>query len=483
MRNKIFTNYLYNMSYQVLLIISPVITMPFLSRSLGAEGIGHYSYAYTLTSYFVLFATMGCDIYGRREISYVKDGAEARSERFWSIEIIKIITTSVTLVFYFVFSLLNSNKVMLIILTVHLVNVPLNIGWYYQGIERFKTLTVRGFILKLVELLFIFLFIHEPDDLYLYVGGSGLIAFVTFFALWIDLPSTIKKVSIKRLKIKYDFQNCLIFFLPSIATTLYTLVDKTMLGALSENYLESGYYEQALKINQVFLKIVVAFGAVLIPRIAFYYKKNDKLAVEHYVKQSLRYVYCIAIPIAFGLLCVADLFVPWFFGNEFLKVSDLLEIGGFIIIFQGMSDVLGMEYLVSIDKQNMYTISLILGTVVNVILDALLITQYQSVGVIFASLISEITIVVIQLIYVNKDIKFTKLLSLSKNYLFAGIIMAIPTKLITQRLESSILNTFFVAFIGVLIYVVSLFLMKDKVAIEAKNIIVNKLERTQGGNN
>ena len=126
--NKIAVNYIYNLVYQILLVISPVITMPFLARALGVEGIGKYSYAYSLLSYFVLVATLGCDIYGRREIAYVKDDIEQRSIKFWNIQIIKIISTFIVLIMYIIFSSFNVNKVILLLLIFHLINVPLNIG-------------------------------------------------------------------------------------------------------------------------------------------------------------------------------------------------------------------------------------------------------------------------------------------------------------------------------------------------------------------
>lgn len=235
------------MAYQILLVISPVITMPFLSRSLGVTGIGKYSYSYTMTSYFVLIATLGCDTYGRREISYVKDSILERSERFWSIQIVKCIATIFVFVIYIIFCIISDNTIILLILGIHLINVPLNIGWYYQGIEKFRTLTTRGFTLKLIDLLFVIIFIHKPDDLTLYVVGSSTIALVTFVILWYDLRKTIFKIPIRRLTIKKDLRNSLVFFLPSIATSIYTLLDKTMLGIFTGDYIENGYYEQALK--------------------------------------------------------------------------------------------------------------------------------------------------------------------------------------------------------------------------------------------
>lgn len=477
MNKKLIKNYLYNMAYQILMIISPVITIPFLSRSLGADGIGKYGYTYTLTSYFVLIATMGCDIYGRREISYLKDNLKARSEKFWSIEIIKIISTLITLILYFLFSFYNKNKVILIILSLHLINVPLNIGWYYQGIERFKTLTIRGLILKIVDFLFVVFFIHKQEDLNLYVAGTSFIAFTTFFALWVDLRKTIVKVPINNLKLKYDLKNCILLFLPSIATTLYTLVDKTMLGLISENYFENGYYEQALKINQIFLRIVVAFGTVLLPQIAYFHNSGNEAGVKESVEKALRYVYFIGLPIAFGLSCIANLFVPWFFGEEFFKVAKLLKISGFIILFQGISDILGMGYLVSIKKQNKYTLSLIIGTILNLVLNLIFIKKFYSIGVIYTSLVSEIIIVTIQMLYVKEKLDICHIVIIIKNYLIAGITMYILTKIISSFFLASILNTIFVTIIGSSIYFGILYILKDKITLEIINYLKNYLKK------
>ncbi|MFR8467696.1 hypothetical protein BLA28_15435 [Eisenbergiella tayi] len=463
------------MAYQILLVISPVITMPFLSRSLGVTGIGKYSYSYTMTSYFVLIATLGCDTYGRREISYVKDSILERSERFWSIQIVKCIATIFVFVIYIIFCIISDNTIILLILGIHLINVPLNIGWYYQGIEKFRTLTTRGFTLKLIDLLFVIIFIHKPDDLTLYVVGSSTIALVTFVILWYDLRKTIFKIPIRRLTIKKDLRNSLVFFLPSIATSIYTLLDKTMLGIFTGDYIENGYYEQALKINQVFLKIVLAFGTVLLPQIAYSYKQGKYSEVNEYINKSMRYVYFMAFPIAFGLCSISDLFVPWFFGNEFLKVSMILQISGFIILFQGMSDTIGMQYLVAIGKQKKYIISLFIGAISNFLCNLVLIHALQSIGATIASLISEAIIVSFQIIFVKNKLEVNKLIKTSRNYFVSAIVMFIITKVVANQLDASIINTVIVVILGGFCYFAFLFFIKDPLIIDVvKSTLLKK---------
>ena len=476
MDKKITANYFYNLIYQILLIISPVITVPFLARSLGVSGVGEYSYCYSLTGYFIMVATLGCDIYGRREISYVKDSKFDISKRFWSIQLIKTFSTLIVMIVYIVFSINNDNKIMLFILGIHLLNVPLNIGWFFQGIERFKMITTRGLIMKIIDLLFVIIFIRKPSDLMLYTFGSSFIAFITFFVLWIDLKNYLGYVSLKQLSIIKDLKQCMVFFLPSVATSIYTMLDKTMLGSMTGNFLENGYYEQAIKINLIFSRVVLALGTVLLPTIAYSYKQGDFENVKNNIKKSMKYVYFISFPIALGLLVASDLFVPWFFGAGFEKVSILLKISGFILIFQGIGDVIGVQYLVTTGKQNKYIVSLFLGAFCNFLCNVYFIPKLQSIGAILASLISECIIVCVQLYLIRKDFSLTKLIRLCKKYILASIIMFIVIYPISKFMSPTIIDTTLVGIIGVCVYIVSLFFMRDEFVMNIVCAVKNRIK-------
>lgn len=475
MKKSVKKNYFYNLLYQVLLVISPLITMPFLSRSLGVKGIGEYSYAYSIISYFVLVATFGFDVYGRREISYYKDDIKKRTESFFSIQIIKTTFTFFTLIIYLIFSMFNANKTLLLLLLFHLLNVPLNIGWFFQGIEEFKKITIRGFLLKFIDLAFVIFCIKKPTDLNLYVFGSSFIAFITFFALWFDIKKYLCKVNLDFKTIKHTFKEGAIFFLPAIATSIYTLLDKTMLGIMTSGYIENGYYEQAQKINIVLLKFVLALGTVLLPQIANAYKKNNKQDIKNLILKSTNYVLFISIAIAFGLMSISEYFVPWFFGKSFNKVAILLNLSGFILIFQGLDDVFGMQYLVSTNKQNKYVMSLFLGAFINFCCNLILIRYYQSVGAIIASLIGEISIVIIQVFMIKKEIEILEILKLSLNYLFAGIIMSLVCKAISTIMEPSIIATILLTLVGSSVYIVVLLILKDKFVINIVNSLKLKI--------
>ena len=475
MNKKTIKNYIYNLIQQVLLVVSPLITIPFLSRSLGAEGIGTYSYAFALTNYFTLVATLGCDVYGRREISYVKNSLMDRGKKFWSIQIIKTICTLLVSVAYIIFSLNNSNKTLLLILTFHLINVPLNIGWFYQGTEKFKKITIRTIFLKLAELLFVVFCIHSKNDLIKYTFGSSFINFLTFFVLWLDIKNDIKFEKITLKDVKYDLKNCLQFFLPAIATSVYTLLDKTMLGILTRGYTENGYYEQAQKINTVLLRVVLSLGLVLLPQIAGAFKEGNKKQVKDLVNKSGKYVFFISLPIALGLICISDNFVPWFFGNGYNKVSELLKLSGFILIVQGLDDVFGMQYLVNVGKQKQYIISIFSGALTNFIFNLILIPKFASAGAIIASFIGELVIVLVQMYYVKDNINLKRFFQQSKNYVIASLSMLILIPL-NNFLKVSILNTVIMTGLGMIIYFITLFILKDDTLINVIKKIKDKIK-------
>lgn len=475
MNSKTIKNYIYNLIQQVLLVISPLITIPFLSRSLGAEGIGTYSYAFALTNYFTLVATLGCDVYGRREISYVKNSLRDRSKKFWSIQVIKTICTLLVSISYIAFSLNNTNKVLLLILTFHLINVPLNIGWFYQGTEKFKKITIRTIFLKLAELLFVIFCIHSKDDLIKYTFGSSFINFLTFFVLWLDIKNDIKFEKITLKDIKFDLKNCLQFFLPAIATSIYTLLDKTMLGVLTGNYTENGYYEQAQKINIVLLRVVLSLGLVLLPQIASAFKEGNKKQVNDFINKSGKYVFFISLPLAFGLICISDNFVPWFFGNGYDKVSELLKLSGFILIMQGLDDVFGMQYLVNVGRQKQYIISLFSGAIMNFIFNIILIPKFASAGAIIASFLGELVIVLIQMHYVKDNINLKRFFKQSKNYIIASLTMLVLIPL-NNFLKVPILNTVITIGLSIIIYFITLFILKDDTLINVVKKIKDKIK-------
>lgn len=268
-KKSITENYVYNLTYQILLIFLPLITTPYVSRILGAENIGIYGYTLSIVTYFVLFGALGVAMYAQREIAYVQNDEKQRSKIFFEIIIFRFITMSISIIVYYIF-LINENQYQFyyLILTMELISTCFDISWFFQGLEEFKKTVLRNIIVKLLSFICILLFVRSKDDLAIYLLIYTLSNLIGNLSLWLYMPKYIKKVRVNDLKILRHLKPTLWLFIPQIAIQIYTVLDKTMIGNIIENKAEVGYYEQAQKIIKLCLTIVTSLGTVMVPRMA-----------------------------------------------------------------------------------------------------------------------------------------------------------------------------------------------------------------------
>ena len=274
-------NYIYNLIYQILVMIIPLITTPYLSRVLGAENIGIYSYTLSITTYFILFGSLGVAMYGQREIAYVQDNKDKRSKTFYEIFIMRIITLFISLIiFYITFCIKGEYNVYYKILILEIIANAIDISWYFQGLEEFKKTVIRNTIVKLISVVCIFVLVKNNNDLNKYFAIYVLSNVIGNLSLWLYIPKYTSKVKLNELKVIRHLKPTIILFIPQVATQIYTVLDKTMIGAIIADKSEVGYYEQAQKIIKLLMTIATSLGTVMMPRIAATYSKGNKEKVR-----------------------------------------------------------------------------------------------------------------------------------------------------------------------------------------------------------
>ena len=430
MKKSIAKNYIYNLIYQMLTILLPLVTTPYLSRVLGAENIGIYGYTISIVTYFILFGTLGVSMYGQREIAYKQSDKAARSKAFWEIIILRTITLSISiLLFYLIYGRTGEYAVYYRILIIQLVANLFDISWLFQGIEKFDKTVVRNLIVKLLSLVLIFVVIKTPEDLWKYFAiyvGAELLGNMT---LWLYLPKYLEKINVKTLEIKKHIKPVIALFVPQIAIQIYTVLDKTMIGKITGDMVEVGYYEQAQKIVKATLTVTTALQTVMNSRIANAYATKNEKEVKECLEKSFNFIWLITVPMVFGLIAVATKFVPWYYGEGFEGVTNILIVTAPILIAMGISGVTGTQYLVQIGKQKEFTISVICGAITNVIFNIILIHFFNGVGAAMASVIAEIVIALVQLKYFKDQFKITEILKLGTKCVISGIVMFIFVKL------------------------------------------------------
>lgn len=461
-KKSIQVNYIYNALYQILLLITPLVTSPYLARVLGADGVGTSSYIESIASYFVLFATMGITTFGQREISYVQESYEKRTTIFWETKLLNVFTSLIAILAYMFFSVRQNNWQLYVAIVFNLLAVLADISWFFQGIEEFGKIVGRNAFFKFLNILFIFTFIKNKNDLVWYMLGHSINLFLCNASLWTYLPKYIGKPVWSKLKPMRHFKVVISLFVPTVAIQIYTVFDKTMIGMITKDAFENGYYEQAMRIIRIILMVVTSLGTVVIPRIGFYFQKKEMKQVEALMYQSYRFIWFIGVPLCLGLVGVASNFVPWFLGEGYDKVIPLLHILSFTILAIGISNVTGIQYLVPTNRQNILTKTVLIGAGINFVLNLLLIPPLKSIGAASASLIAETVITSVQLFYVRKELSIRKIVISSLHYVIAGSIMLLTVGFISNRIMSSILNTVILVLIGIMVYFISLVALRDE---------------------
>lgn len=462
-KKSIVKNYIYNLIYQMLTIILPLVTTPYLSRVLGAGPIGIYGYTLSIVTYFILFGSLGIAMYGQREIAYVQDKKEEQSKTFWEIVIFRVITMTVALIiFYLTFCLKGEYSLYYKILILELIANAIDISWYFQGVEDFGKTVVRNIIVKSLSLVCIFIFIKSPEDLWKYFLIYTVANVLGNLTMWMYIPKIIPKVRLKELNLIKHIKPTLALFVPQIATQIYVVLDKTMVGNITGNMSEVGYYEQAQKIVKALMLVVTALGTVMSSRIANTYATKSYEEVKEYLRKSFRIVWFLGMPIMLGLIAITPNMVPWFYGEGFEAVIPLLIATSPIILAIGLNNVTGVQYLIQTGKQNIFTISVTVGAVINVIFNFVLIKIIGTVGASISSVLAEVIILFVQLYYLKEEITIKDVIEDSFKYIISGIIMAIIVYGISLKMNIGIISTLIQIIIGGIIYVLVLIILKDE---------------------
>ena len=472
-------NYIYNLAYQILLLLTPFITTPYVSRVLLPDGVGVISFAFAVTQYFTLFAGMGIATFGRREVSYHQDNRRELTQVFWELKILALMTSLIWFLIFITLAMIyvrNHHLVYIIFSANILIGVAFDASWFFAGMEEFGKLVFRNTIVKICDVVFIFLFVKSPADVPVYVFGAVFFNLMSLLSLWPELPKYIDWPDWKALD---PFRNIKIIwslFIPSVAVQVYTVLDKLMLGVIVGSPAENGYYELALRIARMALLVVTSLGSVMTPRIGYLFKKNEHEKILEYIYKCFKFSWFISVPMCLGLIAVSDNFVIWFFGANYVRVASLLKISSFLLIFIGLSYITG-QYLVTTGQQNLYTITVTIGAAVNFVFNIIFIRHYHADGALIASVVAEAAVAFSQIYFLSDELSFVKILSCGKNYLAAGLVMFAALRYYGSDLISTPLNTFTLIFAGAGIYFAVLLIFRDEFFIMNLSAITNRLRR------
>lgn len=475
---KVIKNYLYNAGYQILLMLAPVITTPYVSRILGAHNNGINTYTNGWVTFFYLVGQLGITLYGNREIAYNRDNKYKRSKIFFEIVSLQLMTSTLSLIAYLgaVFLFSSAFKVYFLLQALWIVAYGIDISWYFMGMEDFKKTVTRNTIVKLTSIALIFVLVRNESDLSKYIFLLGFAQLMGSATLWPYLRKSIQWVSIKTWRPFKHFYPTLLLFIPTITTQIYLVVNRIMLGRMAPQA-SVAQFDFGDKIVKLVLAVVTATGTVMLPHIANKFAEGDIKGVRSSLYKSFDFVTAVSVPLMFGLMAIAYKFAPWFLGSQYEPTGGVIFYEAPAILMIAWSNVTGTQYLMPIHREHEYTISVTIGAIVNIIANLFLISWYGAIGAAVATVISELFVTVVQLFYIRGTIKRRKLFSSVWRYLLSGFFMYLVVSRIDQIIKMTVVNLILQVGLGAIIYIIGLFITRAPILEQAKVLFDKREEK------
>lgn len=481
-KRKILINYLYSSCYQIFLILIPLITAPYMARVLLPTGMGINSYVSTVIQMFTLFGLIGLNGYSTREIAYVRDNKKELSKVFYELFFLRVILCVLTTISYVVYAHFSEYELYFYVQILVIISTFEDLAWFYVGLEEFKVNVTRNFVIKILNVLTIFIFVKSQDDLYLFMGLTAFWSFFGNFFLYPGLRKRIEHVDYKILEIKKHLLPTIKLFLPQVASMIYLQVDKVMIKSITEQVEGVGFYEQAERIVKMPIALITAFSSVMMPRISNVFKKKKLDEVKRYLLNSFQFSLFLSIPMMFGIASIASTMIPWFLGKGYENVIPIMISLCPIVLFISLSGVTGNQYLTAVNNTRVLTISYVVAAILNLIVNYICILNFGFIGAAFGTIVAEGAVFIIQIYYMKEVITIQNLMKASYKYWLAGIFMFGCCYSFTFFLNPTIITTVIQIFCGCLVYFGMLFLLKDdfflRNAMMVQKKVLNRLKKS-----
>ena len=470
---KVLKNYAYNLSYQLLVIILPIITTPYVTRVFSSTDLGTYGYFNSIVTYFILLATLGVANYGTKEISGHRKDIR---KNFWGIYTLQLGATVLSISLYIIMCLSFSfmQNPVAYILGLSLVSKGMDISWLFQGLEDFRKITVRNITVKLVGVISIFLFVKSANDLYLYVFLLTIFELLGQLSMWLPAREFIGNPHFDWPYAKQHLKPVVLLFLPQIAISLYVTLDRTMLGALASTK-DVGIYDQALKLVNILLTLVTSLGSVMLPRVANLLSTGDHKAVNKMHQMSFLIYNLVIFPIIAGMLIVNDDFVQFFLGQDFQDAKYAIAIMIFRMFFIGWTNIMGIQILIPHNKNKEFMISTTIPAIVSVGLNLILLPKLGYIGAAIVSVLTEALVWAIQLYFTRNYLKEVPFLASTVKIIGASALMYGVLFVVKTTVNfTPVINVMVFAVIGAVIYISQILFLKVISPKELKRQLLNK---------
>ena len=471
-------NFIYNISYQMVSALVPIILTPYIARVLTANGVGINSYVTANVTYFQLFSFLGIAGHGQREIAIARNDKQKVSQIFWELQLLHFLCGAIVLIIYIAFIGMVSFenvRIYYILNSIMIISSILDISWLYQGFECFRNIAIKNMIAKGTVVLFSILLVKTETDLWKYIVINAIGLLCSSIFLWTEIHRYVFPLSkMTDLHIFRHVKSVLVFFIPTIAASVYSILDKSVINIVTHSNLENGYYENASKILSILNVAVQNLSTVMAPRMSSIYGAGDVTKMKDYLNLALECMLFFAMPLAFGMTSAAPNFVPIFLGDGWNPVIPLLYVFMPLVVVLGFSVYLDGMYLVPSGKRLESAKIICIGATLNLVLNFIMVTYWKALGAAIATLITESVIAGLMVVLAWKILDKKRILKACARYGAFGLAVFVCS-IGTARVFNGSYTLFLQVAVGCVVYLVLIAATRDPIL----TMILAKVKKTE----
>ena len=417
-------NAAYNVAYRMFSVLLPLVTAPYLSRTVGTDGVGLYSEAWAMSEIFCLIGMLGLADYGVRTIAQARDSREELDRTFSGIWQMQLMVAGAALLLWlgYVFFAAGEEKTIALHLTMMSVSCLCSFDWCLMGLDQFRPIALRNTAVKLAAAACVFLFVKSRDDLWIYAFTWSLATLLGNLSCAATLRG---KVSYRRVPLRESLRHlrpCAVLFISVMAVSIYRKMDKVMVYSIAGKD-QNGLYENAEKIIYCLSGFISAIGTVMMPKVANMQKKGETERIARHIDRSMELILCMVSAMAFGVAAVADRFAPLFYGEDFRYSGTLMIPLAFTLIMIGFANVIRTQVVLPQKRDHIFVKSVCCGAAVNLAANLCLIPSMKSMGAVVGTLLAELTVPLVQYILLRKELPYRKYIGYAGVYAVIGGIM------------------------------------------------------------
>ncbi len=457
-------NFIYRALYELLILITPFITIPYIARVLGSDGEGIRSYIGSVMAFFTMFAALGTPQYGLREIARRRDNPQESSRLFWEIELLTVFTSLGCLAAWLgVCIFWKEYQVYCLAMTPALLNTMFDISWFFTAHEKVGYIVARNAFFKILGIVLLLTLVKTKSDLVLCIFLASFTGMLGSLSMWLYLPKMLVRVDFRTFTFRHHFHETLVYFIPTIAVSISAVLDKFLLGLIIRNYSLSGYYEHARKLMDLINSLVItSLFTVMQARIAYLFAKGETEEIKWRIGRAMDFSFLLGLGCVFGVAGIAHVFVPVFWGPGWEPVEYLLYLLGPVTIIVSISYCLGGLYYNPSGNRAQSAKYVIIDAGINTVLNLLLIPRWRAYGAVVATIAAEGITTFIYVQGCRGYLTWRTIWNCFWKRFLAGAAMCMLVMLIGHiRMESGILKLAIQVISGVIIYTGILYLAKD----------------------